>query len=435
MARLSNDYGRRAILKAVGSSAVVAGLAGCIAGNGGDDDDSSQTDDDAASDDKLTIGVYAPLSGPAADIGEALQQGAELAAEEVNDDGGVAGTEIELLFGDSESDPAQGRNAVEYMIDVQNADMIAGGFHSDVTLAVIEVTHDRGIPQMISNSVSGSINQKIEEEGMDNVFKMSPPDEAYGLGFAEFFDSLQESGDGYFPYDDQTVAMIAEDTSYGLDVMDATQGYIEDAGWDVISTDDVEQDEADFSSLLARIRSDDPDIVWAVQTAPSSAGSLIQQFQQTGFSDTHFMHTFAPSNPQTIEIAGDAADGVLWMANIDIIPQFADDIGLTAAWEEKYGGVVPGSSGSLGYDNIHLIGKAVSDLGGMEELTVETWNESVIEMETTKGSVGYYNFDENNQAKWGIDYIPPVAFQIRDQESHMVWPFDYAEEGIDNSYY
>lgn len=422
-----NQSSRRGYLKSIGAASAIAGLAGCVdLGLGGDD----------GGDGELTIGLYGPLSGPAADIGEAMEQGAELAAKEINEDGGILGNEISLTWADSESDPAQGRSAVERLIDQENIDILAGGFHSDVSLSVIEVTFARDVPQMISNSVSGSINQEIEDQSMSNVFKMSPPSQAYGEGWAAFFNDLQEDEVGYFPYEDQSVAMIGEDTSYGISVMDQTEQYLEDEGWSVTSKDTVPVDESDFSSVLSRIQDDDPDIVWAVQTSPAAGGSLIQDFQNTNFEETHFMHTFIPSNPETLEIAGDAANGVLWMSNVDVVPSYAEDVGLTQAWQDEYGVAIPGSSGSLPYDNLYLIKEALE--GGLDDigdLSVDSWESAVIDMEPTKMSSGVFDFDESHQAAWGVDRVPPIAYQIRGQENHSVWPFELAADEIDESLY
>lgn len=449
MARRTETSDRRTFLKAVGGTGVAMTLAGCTGGGDGGGNGGGAADEDTtaaettSSDsggsggngDTLTVGMYGPFSGPASNIGQAMKKGAKLAAKEINANGGVDGATLELKFGDSESDPAKGRSAVEYMIDEQNVDVIGGGFHSDVSLAVIEVTNAKGVPQMISNSVSSAINDKIEEKGMQNVFKMSPPSAAYGLGWREFMNGLQEEEIGYFPYEEKRVAMIAEDTSYGLSVMDATKKDLEKGGWNVISTDKVAADESNFNSLLTRIRTKNPDVVWAVQTAPSAGANLIKQFRQSGFQNTHFLHTFVPSNPETISLAGDAANGVLWLSNIAVIPKFAKEIGLTDAWQGEYGEDVPGSSGSLPYDNLKLTRDAVAALGGVGELSVESWEQAVIDLEPTKGSVGTFDFQEDHQAKWGVDSVPPVGFQITDQKSHVVWPFEAATKEIDESLY
>ena len=55
----------------------------------------------ARSAEPLKIGMVAPLTGPAAEVGRYQTQGAKLAAEEVNKAGGVLGRSIELVIEDS----------------------------------------------------------------------------------------------------------------------------------------------------------------------------------------------------------------------------------------------------------------------------------------------------------------------------------------------
>ncbi|MEA2541136.1 MAG: branched-chain amino acid transport system substrate-binding protein, partial [Acidobacteriaceae bacterium] len=57
----------------------------------------------ARSAEPLKIGMVATLTGPAAEYGRYETQGAKLAAEEVNEAGGVLGRPIELVIEDSQS--------------------------------------------------------------------------------------------------------------------------------------------------------------------------------------------------------------------------------------------------------------------------------------------------------------------------------------------
>jgi ABC-type branched-subunit amino acid transport system substrate-binding protein len=446
---------RRTFLKTVGAGGI-AGLAGCAdqSGSGGGETTTESGTDSSSGDESTTtpagtttggggadvirIGAYGPFTGPASNIGEAMQQGLELAQQMLNENGGMAGHEVELYFGDSESEPATGRSAVEYLINQNDVDIVAGGFHSDVSLATVEVTNSAGVPQMISNSVSGAINEKMESQDMQNVFKMSPPSEAYGVGWAGYINDLQSEEVGYFPYESKNIAMIGESTSYGTSVMEATSDYVSEAGWNVVSTDEVAVDETNFRSLLTRIKSNDPDVVWAVQTAPSPAANLVKQYRELGFQNTHFMHTFIPSNPEYINLAGDAADGVLWMSNIGVIPTYVDEIGLRQAWQDTYDAAVPGSSGSLPWDNLMIIDEVMQEIGSVEDLTVDSWAETVVELDPITGSAGNFDWTADgpfHQALYGKDTIPAIGSQIQDGQSQFVWPFSLADNEIDSSYY
>lgn len=420
---------RRRFLKTAGAGAALTGLAGCIdlgLGGGGGGDGG------------LSIGLVYPLSGPASNIGEQKQMGAELSRDLINDDGGVHGEDIELVFGDSESEPSAGRNEVNRLISQENVDVVGGGFHSDVALATIEVTAQNDIPHILDEPVSSAILDKITEEEMWNVFKTTPPSEAYAVGWRQLISQFQEGEIGYFPYEDQTIALIGEDTSYGLSIMDLMQDEMDEIGWEVISQDEVGLDETDFTSLLARIEEDDPDIVWAVQTSSSGAGNLARQFAETGFEETHFFHNYGLTIADARETAGDAADGAITMLNAGRVDTLLEEQGILQAWDEAYDADMTGSA-ALSYQNPKVISEYVrtfDDLETFRSASVSDWEEAVISHDPIPGGTGYIDYQENHQAAWGsTDTQPALGYQVISGELNLVWPQEVASSEIDGSVY
>ena len=420
----SNRISRRAFV-ASGVAASAVGLAGCLGEDGGEGG--------------LTIGFYGPMTGPADDIGEHKQDAVNLAVDIINDDGGVGGEEIEVVFGDSESEPSSGVNAVERLIQNDNADVIGGGFHSDVALSTVEVTHREGVPQIIDEAVSAEIVEKINEDELWNVFKTAPPSESYAVGWQDLIQDFEEEEIGYFPYDDQEIALISEDTSYGLSIMDLMEDALDEIGWEVTSEDEVALDETDFTSLLARIEDDDPDIVWSVQTSTSGTANLIEQFSEAGFEETHLFDNFGLSNPAAVEAAGDPSDGVITLANAGPNEETLSEWDALERWEDEHGDEMLWGSGTLAFQNIIIIAQYVEAMGGPEdfrEASIEEWTETVLEHDPIPGGTGYISFEDNHQAAWGtVDDQPPIGFQILDQEMNVVWPWEIAEEEVNEDIY
>lgn len=415
---------RRAFV-ASGVAFSAVGLAGCL-------------DEDGA-EGGLTIGFYGPMTGPADDIGEHKQDAVNLAVDIINDEGGVGGEDIEVVFGDSESEPSSGVSAVERLIQNDNADVIGGGFHSDVALSTIEVTNREGVPQIIDEAVSAEIVDKINEEELWNVFKTAPPSESYAVGWQELIQDFEEEEIGYFPYDDQEIALIGEDTSYGLSIMDLMEDALDEIGWEVISEDEVALDETDFTSLLARIEDDDPDVVWSVQTSTSGTANLIDQFSETGFEETHLFDNFGLSNPAAVEAAGDPANGVITLANAGPNEETLSEWDALDRWEDEHGDEMLWGSGALAFQNIIVISQYVEAMGGPEdfrEASMEEWTDTVLEHDPIPGGTGYISYQDDHQAAWGtVDDQPPIGFQILDQEMNVVWPWEIAEVDIDEDVY
>lgn len=416
---------RRDFLRATGAGVGLAAVAGCL--GGGD-----------ANSGGLTIGFYGPFSGPASNIGEQKKQAAEMTRDLINDDGGVHGEDIELLFGDSESEPSAGRNEVNRLIQREEVDIIGGGFHSDVALATVEVTGQHEMPQIIDEPVSSAVVKKINEQKLWNAFKTAPPSEAYAVGWRQLIEQFQNEEVGYFPYEDQTIALIGEDTSYGLSVMDLMSDELESIGWEVISEDDVSLDETDFTSLLARIHEQDPDVVWAVQTSSSGAGNLTRQFAETGFEGTHFLHNYGLSIDDARKTAGETANGAFTMLNAGRVDTLLEEQGILEEWNSRYDQSMTGSA-ALSFQNIKLIAEYVStfdDLDAFRSASVDEWRTTVLEHEPVKGGTGHIKFQENHQAAWGSpETQPALGYQVLDGELNLVWPFEVATHETDESVY
>lgn len=416
---------RRGFVRATGAGVALASIAGCLGGGGGGSGG-------------LTIGFYGPFSGPASNIGEQKRMAAELARDLINEDGGVHGEDVELVFGDSESEPSAGRNEVNRLISQENVDVVGGGFHSDVALATVEVTSQNDTPQILDEPVSSDIVTKINEQELWNVFKTTPPSEAYAVGWRQLITQFQEDEVGYFPYEDKTVAMIGEDTSYGLSIMDLMKPELDEIGWNVISQDEVSLDETDFTSLLARIKENDPDVVWAVQTSSSGAGNLTRQFAETGFEGTHFFHNYGLTISDARETAGDAADGAMTLLNAGRVDTLLEEQGVLSAWDEAYDADMTGSA-ALSYQNIKVITeyvRASDDMEAFRSASVDDWAETVISHDPIPGGTGYIDFQDNHAAAWGsTDTQPALGYQVLGGELNLVWPGEVATAEIDGSVY
>jgi len=417
---------RRRFLKSTGAAAVVGSLAGCVEGLGGDGSSG------------LSVGFYGPFTGPASNIGEQKRKAAELARDMINEDGGVHGEDVELVFGDSESEPSAGRNEVNRLINDEGVDVVGGGFHSDVALTTIEVTNQYDTPQIIDESVSSRIVEKINDNEFWNVFKTAPPSEAYAVGWRQLIEDFSEQERGYFPFENQEIALIGEDTSYGLSVMEMMEEQMDRIGWEIISTDEVSLDETDFTSLLSRIEDDDPDVVWGVQTSSSGSGNLAQQFAETGFEETHFFHNYGLTIDEARETAGSAVDGSVTMLNAGRVDELLEEQGVLSAWNDRYDIQLTGSS-ALSYQNVKVITeyvKAFDGLGAFRDASTAEWEETVLNHDSIAGGTGYIGFQDNHQAAWGSsDTQPALGYQVVDQDLNFVWPAELAADEFDGSLY
>ncbi len=101
----------------------------------------------------VRIGALAPLSRPGwVEAGQQLLAGMELAAEEVNEAGGIAGRPLDLLVRDTAADPKRAAAAVDELAGLGVA-ALAGEYHSVVARTAATRADALGVPFLCSSAV------------------------------------------------------------------------------------------------------------------------------------------------------------------------------------------------------------------------------------------------------------------------------------------
>ncbi|MBP1727616.1 MAG: transporter substrate-binding protein [Deltaproteobacteria bacterium] len=149
----------------------------------------------AVAQEPILIGVPLPFSPPGSvSQGSEAKAGLEVAAQMINEKGGILKRPVKLIFEDSQGTPEKGRAAVEKLITRDKVVAIVGENHSSVGLVVAEVAHKYGIPFINVNCWSDAIREKgykevfgaelAKELGLKNVLAL-PENTDFGIGLAK----------------------------------------------------------------------------------------------------------------------------------------------------------------------------------------------------------------------------------------------------------
>ena len=115
--------------------------------------------------DAVKLGVIAPLTGPAANTGAAHREGIELAVKDWNDGKEHATDDAPtatVVFEDSNSKPEVAISAAQRLMTRESVDLIIGDtLHSHVTLALMEMAPQYGVPILSAEPVSSAIADKV----------------------------------------------------------------------------------------------------------------------------------------------------------------------------------------------------------------------------------------------------------------------------------
>jgi len=142
---------RRKYLGAAGVSAGTLMLAGCTDNSSegeGNSNGATTGTPSGSNSDTLTLGSLAPNSGTFSSSGPYVDAGNRLAAQQINEEGGINGQDVEVVTADTQTSPQAGASAATRLIEQEDVDALSGAVSSGVGLAVADIAQDNSVPYM-----------------------------------------------------------------------------------------------------------------------------------------------------------------------------------------------------------------------------------------------------------------------------------------------
>jgi len=118
-----------------------------------------------------TIGMVVSLTGPAGRFGQAASKSAELAFNDLNEAGGVAGCRLALDLRDAQSQGSVAVDQARQLVDLRRVPAIIGGIISSVSIPVLtSVTAQAGVVQISPASSSPTLTRIAAEGKSGGIF-------------------------------------------------------------------------------------------------------------------------------------------------------------------------------------------------------------------------------------------------------------------------
>jgi branched-chain amino acid transport system substrate-binding protein len=322
-------------LAAVLAAAVlVLGIAAC----GGSDDDTSGDDTG-----NLRIGLEAPLSGDLRTLGEGMLNGAELAADQLNAEGGLLGSDIEIVPIDDGGDAEIGVPATQDAIE-EGLDGVIGPYNSGVGVETLPLYQDAGLVPI----------------------RLTSDNDTEGFGF-----TLQPMGSQIAPVTAEAltdfigaskVAIAYDNTEeYTKGIAGEVRGQLERRGVEVTAFEQLEPGQADYSGVVEKLAAGAPDAIYAAVYFPE--GARIAKAISPGTSPTCVLD-YGAYDTGYLEDAGDAAP------NCDVVGvpapgDFAGAETLVSEYEGQFD-EAPGTWSPYTYDSLNVLAQAAEQAGGFD---------------------------------------------------------------------
>ena len=245
---------------------------------------------------EIKIGATLPLTGDVAGIGESIRKGIELAAEEINNKGGINGKQIKIIFEDDRCDGKVSVDTVTKLINIDRVSAIIGPVCSAAFLPAAPIAEQNKVILFTGSAT----NAKITTAG-DYIFRDVPSDAFQGKFQAEFvFNTLKKT----------KVSVGFGNDEYSVGLKETFISRFKELGGTVLTEEANERGATDMRAQLTKIKNTNPEIIYYVGL-PADVGNFIKQARELGI--TMLMLTpETTDDPQVVEIAQEATQNVIY---------------------------------------------------------------------------------------------------------------------------
>lgn len=249
----------------------------------------------------IRIGFHAPQTGFAAADGTSALNGAELAVEQANAEGGIAGKQIELVVYDDQAEPKQAVPIATKLIEQDGVKVAVSGSYSAPTRAAAGVFQEAGIPYISAYAVHPDITR-----AGDYVFRTSFVGEVQGRAGAKLVGEV---------LDKHRVVLITLNNDFGKSLAAGFQEAADRYTIDIVAEYEYSIKDRQFGPIVAQVKADQPDAIYATGYF-FTAGPLVSQLRAAGV-DVPVIGQEGYDSAKFVEIAGNAAEGVIITTSLD----------------------------------------------------------------------------------------------------------------------
>jgi branched-chain amino acid transport system substrate-binding protein len=328
----------------------------------------------------IKVGVVLPLTSVAADYGQAVKKGIDLAVEKSLKDYQIG---LEMVYEDSQADPKLAVSAIQKLITIDHVKYVIG-FSSGEMLAMCPVAEANKVI-LISPASSPELTTKCG----DYTFRNIPSDIYQGKALAD-----KVMTKGY-----QKVAILYINNDYGVGLKEE---FVKNFRGTITDIESHKPSDADFRTQLTKIKAGQPEAV--VLISHMAEGSIIlRQMLQFGINQPIFASETL-KDPSLFKLGAETLKNLY----VNFISQYQGQafLDFRDGYQKKYGQEF-GAYSDYEYDNALTLAKAMSSCRGGDDVKCvkdKMYGTNII------GATGLINFDSNGD-RVNKDY---VLYKIED---------------------
>lgn len=325
--------------------------------------------------DTLVIGHAAALTGGLAPYDQPALAGIQVAVDEINARGGVAGKyKIELRVKDMKSDPATAVTAAQELLD-SGAQVLITVCDADGSIASGKVAQQRGVAAISTCSTTPTVPTAVG----NSMFLASVGDNAQAAVLAEY-----ASKQGY----KNAYLLGSPDTGYTKQMPGYFRVAFEKLGGSIAGEDNFSVGSQDFGPQVTRIKglNPQPDVIMTPAYVPDSS-TFMKQLRAAGVM-IPVISTDGNDTPLFIEAGVDAVEGSVVSTHGYPTPGSALEA-FYKLFNEKTGKVADTVFIATGYDTIKVIEAAVTKAASTDGKKIRDAMENLQNVQGATATISY----------------------------------------------
>ena len=371
--------------------------AGTLAGCGANSNSANAAASGA--EDTVTLAVVSPVTGDSAEYGIHFNIGAQMAADKINEAGGINGKQVILKSFDSKNDAKEAAEVARLIC--QNKTILAtiGDFSSTCCMATAPIYEENKTVQISPSA------------GLIDFPRVGP----YNFSTT----GVQENDGGFLmnrvineKMGAKSVAIVYTNNDYGLNMLSYMTQEAEADGVVITDTEAIASGEKDFTAIVSKMRQTEPEAV-AIVGSYNEVANCVKQIRQVGW-DVPVAISGSALTDQLVELLGDDVNGIY--SNIAFVA--SDNTPETKDFNEEFtkrANMPPSFHSISTYDTVMLVCDAAIQCG--DNLNRETLKDAIQSYKGVDGLMGPFEFTEDGAVYRGykvVQYQDGVLTSVSD---------------------
>ena len=353
----------------------------------------------SGAEDTVTLAVASPVTGDSAEYGIHFNVGAQMAADKINEAGGINGKQVVLKSFDSKNDAKEAAEVARLICQDKTILATIGDFSSTCCMATAPIYEENKTVQISPSA------------GLIDFPRVGP----YNFSTT----GVQENDGGFLmnrvineKMGAKSVAIVYTNNDYGLNMLSYMTQEAEADGVVITDTEAIASGEKDFTAIVSKMRQTEPEAV-AIVGSYNEVANCVKQIRQVGW-DVPVAISGSALTDQLVELLGDDVNGIY--SNIAFVA--SDNTPETKEFNEEFtkrANMPPSFHSISTYDTVMLVCDAAIQCG--DNLNRETLKDAVQNYKGFDGLMGPFEFTEDGAVYRGykvVQYQDGVLTSVSD---------------------